>query len=156
MNYVLLLQFEKNDQSVQNGTCKKFIHKPTREYMHSSGAVFQHNGEDYVYSDSAFFMDYESVELLLNWKKKHGPISCEIDAYGDFLQALGPEGTVDYCKNVRNVTLVEPTLVKTREDIFNLLRSSKLNVLMLNKSKFYHMGTTTEYIHHFCEDMAYR
>jgi len=151
-----LLQFEKNDQSVQNGTCKKFIHKPTREYMHSSGAVFQHNGEDYVYSDSAFFMDYESVELLLNWKKKHGPISCEIDAYGDFLQALGPEGTVDYCKNVRNVTLVEPTLVKTREDIFNLLRSSKLNVLMLNKSKFYHMGTTTEYIHHFCEDMAYR
>ena len=124
--------------------------------MHSSGAVFQHNGEDYVYSDSAFFMDYESVQLLLNWKKKNGSITCEIDAYGDFLQALGPEGTIDYCKNVRNVTLVEPTLVKTREDIFHLLRNSKLNVLMLNKSKFYHMGTTTEYIHHFCEDLCYR
>ena len=124
--------------------------------MHSSGAVFQHNGEDYVYSDSAFFMDYDSVKLMLDWKRTNGSISCEVDAYGDFLQALGPEGTIGYCNNVRNVTLVEPTLVKTRESIFHLLRNSQLNVLMLNKSKFYHMGTTMEYIHHFCEDLSYR
>lgn len=157
--YGFLITFSKSskmESSVQNGTCKKFIHKPTREYMHSSGAVFQHNGDDYVYSDSAFFMDYESVKILLNWLKATGPISCEIDAYGDFLQALGPEGTKDYCNNVKNVTMVESTLVKAREEIFSLLRNSMLNVLMLNKSKFYHMGTTTEYIHHFCEDLDYR
>lgn len=124
--------------------------------MHSSGAVFKHNGDDYVYSDSAYFMDFESICTLTSWMKSKGPLNCEIDAYGDFLQALGPEATKDYCKNVRNVTLVKPALVKTREDIFDLLRTSKLNVLMLNKSKFYHIGTTTEYLHHFCEDLNYR
>ena len=151
-------QVQDNDSliSARNGRCKKFLHKPTKELMRSSGAAFTHNGEEYIYSDSAYFMDYDTSKILLDWYRQHGPLDCEIDAYGDFLQALGPEGTIDYCKNVRNVTLVTENLVKTREEIFNLLRNCPLNVLMLNKSKFYHIGTTLEYLHHFCEDTVYR
>lgn len=147
---------EKESKSVQNGRCRKFLHKPTKELMRSSGAVFRQDNEEFIYSDSAFFMDYATTKLLLDWSKQNGALDCEIDAYGDFLQALGPEGTITYCNNVRNVTMVQPNLVKTRESIFHLLRDSQLNVLMLNKSKFYHIGTTAEYIHHFCEDLMYR
>ncbi len=59
--------------------------------MRSSGAVFMKNDEEFVYSDSAFFVDYATIKILLEWYKKKGGIDCEIDAYGDFLQALGPE-----------------------------------------------------------------
>ena len=54
--------------------------------------------EEYVYSDSVYFMDMSSALLLLQWYRNRGGLQCEIDAYGDFLQALGPEGTIDYCK----------------------------------------------------------
>eukprot|EP00794_Sanderia_malayensis_P020351 gene20351-22355_t len=150
------IQFTKESRSVQNGVCRRFLHKPTKECMRSSEAVFIQNDQEYIYSDSAYFVDYSTVRLLLDWSKSHGKLDCEIDAYGDFLQALGPEGSSDYCKNVRNVTMAQENLVQTREKIFNALRNSKLNVLMLNKSKFYHIGTTMEYIHHFTEDLIYR
>lgn len=29
--------------------------------------------------------------IFLQFYKKHMPLTCEIDAYGDFLQALGPD-----------------------------------------------------------------
>ena len=124
--------------------------------MRSSGAVFRNKGEEYVYSDSAYYMDMSTSLLLLDWYRKRGGIYCEIDAYGDFLQALGSEGTIDYCKNVKGVTMVLPELVETREEVFNVLRETQLNVLMLNKSKFYHIGTTKEYIENFCEDPFFR
>ena len=38
----------------------------------------------------------------------HRPLQCEIDAYGDFLQALGPEATPDYTANAGNVVAAAP------------------------------------------------
>ena len=93
---------------------------------------------------------------MLNWYQKRGGVKCEIDAYGDFLQALGPEADTEYCNNVKNVTITLPELIPTREEIFQTLRKTQLNVLMLNKSKFYHIGTTKEYLEHFCQDQLFR
>lgn len=138
------------------GRCKKFLHKPSKELMRSSGAVFMKDKEEFIYSDSAYYMDIPTALLLLEWYKRRGGVQCEIDAYGDFLQALGPEADSEYCKNTRNVTIALPSLVETREEIFNVLRNTQLNVLMLNKSKFYHIGTTKEYIEHFCQDKFFR
>lgn len=160
VNDVLVNLYEadnkKNVRSSYTGTCRRFLHKPSKELMRSSGAVFTNHGEEYIYSDSAYFMDMETCFKLLDWYNKHGEIKCEIDAYGDFLQALGPEATSDYCKNVSNVTIALPDLIKTRQEIFQVLSNTQLNVLMLNKSKFYHIGTTKEYLYHFCEDTQFR
>ena len=138
------------------GKCLRFLHKPTKEKMRSSGAVFTKDSEEFIYSDSAYFMDMETGLLLLDWYQKRGGVKCEIDAYGDFLQALGPEADTEYCKNVKNVTIALPELIPTREEIFQTLRKTQLNVLMLNKSKFYHIGTTKEYLEHFCQDQFFR
>ena len=62
--------------------CKQFLHKPTKELMRNHGAVFLNDKKEYIYSDSAYFMDIKTAKLLLNWYKLHGPITCEIDAYG--------------------------------------------------------------------------
>ena len=152
--------YQSNEESVPSscsmGKCRRFLHKPTKDLMRSSGAVFQNNPEEYIYSDSSYYIDMQKCMSLLKWYRQKGGISCEIDAYGDFLQALGPEASSEYCRNIKNVTIALPDLIKTREEIFEVLKDTPLNVLMLNKSRFYHIGTTQEYIEHFCNDIKFR
>ncbi|KAL8206651.1 UNVERIFIED_CONTAM: hypothetical protein K2H54_016979 [Gekko kuhli] len=111
---------------------------------------------EYVYTDSLFYMDHAAAKLLLTFYKQIGKLCCEIDAYGDFLQALGPGATADYVKNVENVSKEESCLAEIREKIFRLLKGLPLNVILLNNSKFYHVGTTHEYLFHFTSDKKLR
>ncbi|XP_012559770.2 fucose-1-phosphate guanylyltransferase isoform X1 [Hydra vulgaris] len=147
---------ESNSTTTKMSGCKRFLHKPSKELMRSQGAVFINDSKEYIYSDSAYYMDNNTAKLLLNWYKMHGPLACEIDAYGDFLQSLGSAATSDYCRDVKNVTVVLDELEKTRLEIFNVLKGTPLNIILLDKSKFYHIGTTQEYIYHFCIDNAFR
>uniref|UniRef100_A0A8C4LGW8 Fucose-1-phosphate guanylyltransferase n=1 Tax=Equus asinus TaxID=9793 RepID=A0A8C4LGW8_EQUAS len=151
--------------------CHCFLHKPSIEKMHQFGAVCRHGNfsqqafvrddipslkvdPEYVYTDSLFYMDQKSAKKLLAFYEKIGTLSCEIDAYGDFLQALGPGATVEYTRNTSNVTKEESELVDVRQRIFHLLKGTSLNVVVLNNSKFYHIGTTEEYLFHFTSDSS--
>lgn len=49
---------------------------------------------------------------------------------------------------------VEESLITTRSKIFQLLRDSPLQVLLMNHSKFYHLGTAPECLEHFCSDSS--
>ena len=124
--------------------------------MRNHGATFVHNGEEYVFTDSTYFVDWNTAKSLYDFSDQITPIDCEIDAYGDFLQALGPDASANYTKNVANVTKETASLVEKRRKIFEFLKGTQLNVLLLNESKFYHIGTTKEYIHYFCEDAVFR
>ncbi|KAG8507914.1 Fucose-1-phosphate guanylyltransferase [Galemys pyrenaicus] len=152
-------------------SCHRFLHKPSIEKMHQFHAVYkprkffqQHfaGGDspslkpdlEYVYTDSLFYMDYKSARKLLAFYEEIGTLNCEIDAYGDFLQALGPGATVEYTRNTSNVTKEESELVGMRQRIFHLLKGTSLNVVVLNSSKFYHIGTTEEYLFHFTSDSS--
>ncbi|XP_060088008.1 fucose-1-phosphate guanylyltransferase [Heteronotia binoei] len=154
---------EKNQ--LEYRSCNRFLHKPSIESMHQSGAVClmsqsSSSGEmgvstlnsEYVYTDSLFYIDHTTAKLLLTFYKQMGKLCCEIDAYGDFLQALGPGATQDYVKNIENISKEESCLVEIREKIFRLLKGLPLNVILLNNSKFYHIGTTHEYLFHFTSD----
>ncbi|XP_040843218.1 fucose-1-phosphate guanylyltransferase isoform X1 [Ochotona curzoniae] len=149
--------------------CHRFLHKPSIEKMHQYNAVYKPANfgpeyfaggdrayiklnSEYVYTDSLFYMDHQSAKKLLAFYEEIGKLNCEIDAYGDFLQALGPGATVDYTRNTSNVTKEESELVEMRQRIFHLLKGTPLNVVVLNNSKFYHIGTTEEYLFHFTSD----
>ncbi|KAE8606059.1 hypothetical protein XENTR_v10010586 [Xenopus tropicalis] len=138
--------------------CKSYLHKPSVEKMRQSGAVnILQSGDsmpdpEIVYTDSLFYMDHNTVGLLLGFFHDSGGLSCEIDAYGDFLQALGPDATADYTENVENVSKVESELTEVRKRIYYLLRGTGFTVILLNNSKFYHIGTTREYLHHLTSD----
>ncbi|NXQ85100.1 FPGT guanylyltransferase, partial [Nyctibius grandis] len=149
-------------------SCRRFLHKPDVETMRQCGAVHvrgscsqlsssgDHSdsevGSECVYTDSIFYMDHSTAKQLLTFYKQVGPLCCEIDAYGDFLQALGPGATQDYAKNTSNVTKEESRLVEVRQKLYSLLKGTALNVIVLNNSKFYHIGTTQEYLFHFTSD----
>ncbi|XP_060058164.1 fucose-1-phosphate guanylyltransferase isoform X2 [Erinaceus europaeus] len=149
--------------------CYRFLHKPSIEKMRQFDAVcrpeklsqqYYAGGDtsslkldsEYVYTDSLFYMDYKSAKKLLSFYEKIGTLNCEIDAYGDFLQALGPGATMEYTRNTSNVTKEESELIDMRQKIFHLLKGTPLNVVVLNNSKFYHIGTTEEYLFHFTSD----
>lgn len=124
--------------------------------MRKHGIVFLCDEQEYVYTDSVFFVDWRTAKNLYDFSQQIQPIDCEIDAYGDFLQALGPEASADYTKNVANVTKETSSLISKRKKIFEFLKGTQLNVLLLNESKFYHLGTTMECIHHFCDNKVFR
>lgn len=147
---------------VENSSCLRFLHKPSTDEMRANGAVC--NGQnrffcfldEFVYTDSTYYVDYHTAMCLLNLLKELAPLNCEIDAYGDFLQALGSKATIDYTSNTVNVSKKDSTLVETRRKIFHFLKGTPLNVIVLNSSKFYHIGTTSEYLFHLTEDVVLR
>ncbi|XP_070816807.1 fucose-1-phosphate guanylyltransferase [Chaetodon trifascialis] len=155
---------EKSAHSeMENASCLRFLHKPSVDKMRDSGAVckrqsscFSLSDAEFVYTDSTYYVDFATAKSLLDLLKELGPLDCEIDAYGDFLQALGPKATIDYTSNTANVTKEESGLVGIRQKIFHLLKGTTLNVILLNNSKFYHIGTTSEYLFHLTEDAVLR
>ncbi|KAJ8418608.1 hypothetical protein AAFF_G00001070 [Aldrovandia affinis] len=161
--FVLEPEVESNISAMEYRSCHSFLHKPSINDMHERGAVCKSvtrmvslGDSEFVYTDSTYYFDYATGMSLLNLLKDIGPLSCEIDAYGDFLQALGPGATSAYTKNTVNVTKEESSLVEIRQKIFHWLKGTPLNVILLNNSKFYHIGTTREYLFHFTEDLDLR
>uniref|UniRef100_A0A3Q4A8H1 GDP-fucose pyrophosphorylase domain-containing protein n=1 Tax=Mola mola TaxID=94237 RepID=A0A3Q4A8H1_MOLML len=161
--FVLDSSENSTDSEMVNISCLRFLHKPSINEMRANGAVcngqsgcYSISDNEFVYTDSTYYIDFDTATSLLNFLKELGPLSCEIDAYGDFLQALGPKATIDYTSNTVNVTKEESSLVNTREKIFHRLKGTPLNVILLNNSKFYHIGTTSEYLFHLTEDVVLR
>ncbi|XP_053099139.1 fucose-1-phosphate guanylyltransferase isoform X2 [Hemicordylus capensis] len=165
--FVLEPSSHSAERELEYRSCHCFLHKPSIKTMRQSGAVCERSNcqslhsaglgdstldSEFVYTDSLFYIDHTTAKLLLAFYKDMGTLCCEIDAYGDFLQALGPGATQDYAKNLENVTKEESGLVEIREKIFTLLKGLPLNVILLNNSKFYHIGTTHEYLFHFTSD----
>ncbi|XP_068095323.1 fucose-1-phosphate guanylyltransferase [Hyperolius riggenbachi] len=153
---------------LQYRACNSYLHKPSIEKMRKTGAVtldlakssLSENQDDscseIVYTDSLFYFDHATGKRLLAFFEKLGDINCEIDAYGDFLQALGPDATPDYTGNTTNVSKIESQLTDVRRKIYYLLRGTDFTVIVLNNSKFYHIGTMQEYLHHFTSDARLR
>ncbi|XP_048353282.1 fucose-1-phosphate guanylyltransferase [Sphaerodactylus townsendi] len=154
---------EKGD--LEYRSCKRFLHKPSIESMYQSGAVCLMSqsspsggiedsvlNSEHVYTDSLFYIDHTTAKLLLTFYKQMGKLCCEIDAYGDFLQALGPGATEEYIKNTEAASEAGSHFMEIREKIYSLLKGLPFNVILLNNSKFYHIGTTHEYLFHFTSD----
>ncbi|XP_063262907.1 fucose-1-phosphate guanylyltransferase isoform X2 [Prinia subflava] len=157
---------------LEYGSCYRFLHKPDVETMQQSGAVCVRErcpqlscpgsrgaagvASECVYTDSVFYMDHGTARRLLGFYKQMGTLCCEIDAYGDFLQALGPGATPDYTKNTSNVSREDSGLVGVRQQLYSLLQGTPLNVIVLNNSQFYHIGTTQEYLFHFTAESKLR
>ncbi|KAL1023137.1 hypothetical protein UPYG_G00036850 [Umbra pygmaea] len=160
--FVLEQQENSGVADMEYRTSLHFLHKPSIKTMRDSGAVCTTGGNpllsdtEFVYTDSTFYVDHQTAMSLLSLLKETGPLGCEVDAYGDFLQALGPKATVAYTGNTANVTRQESSLQEVRQKIFHHLKGTPFNVVALNHSKFYHIGTTAEYLFYLTEDPCLR
>lgn len=142
--------------------CLEVLQKPNEVVMYKKGAVLKADDLKYpdeiqvqgnvAYTDSSFFFAHDISKKLLTFMEEKGPLTCEIDAYGDFLQALGARASQDYIHNTSNVSSVTEGLYETRANIYQLLCGSDIRLLVMNSSQFIHIGTTKEYIEYFCCD----
>ncbi|XP_010084423.1 PREDICTED: fucose-1-phosphate guanylyltransferase, partial [Pterocles gutturalis] len=147
---------------LEYASCHRFLHKPDVETMRRCGAVCVRGNcaqtsssepdRECVYTDSVFYMDHGTAARLLAFYKQVGALCCEIDAYGDFLQALGPGATLDYTQKTSNAPKEGWRLVEVRQKLHALLSGTALHVVLLNNSEFYHIGTTQEYLFHLTSD----
>lgn len=137
--------------------CVEVLQKPSVMTMREKEAVIcnvegiQELGirEEFVYTDSCFFFDHDMAKKLENFYLEVLPLECELDGYGDFMRSLGTRATDEFAIDLRNVSKVEPSLVETRKKLFRTLRGTPLNVITLNASKFYHLGTIRECLENF-------
>jgi len=127
--------------------CVEVLQKPTVEVLRSKDAVLKTGDqEEFVYTDSLFYFDHAFGNKLLEFYKQEYPLQCELDAYGDFMQSLGNNATSNFVYDTRNVLKASKHLVATRLRLFNCLKGNRLNVVAANASKFFHLGTVSEYL----------
>jgi len=138
--------------------CTEVLQKPTVDTMRIKGAIVTEAGysEEVVYTDSLYYFDHSFARHVLDFLKLEAPLKCEIDGYGDYMQPLGANATQDFASDMRNVSSVNEHLLPTRLKLFHHLKGSPLNVVVMNASQFFHLGTMHEYLHNFCvnEDLA--
>ena len=147
----ILRDEDTNTAKTEMRECIEVLQKPSIEKMYEKCAVHIKDAEKYVYTDSVFFFDFDTADKLLKfYRDNNGPFPCELCSYGDFLQGLGANGNSSYCDDVKNVTTLEPTLVEIRKQLYNCLKGTSLNIMCMNDSSFFHLGTTQEYLDHFC------
>ena len=163
--YVLADDVDTQEKVVVS-ECLQVLQKPNDERMRAKGAVLkgdQHTFADgisvegeAVYSDSSFYFGMDVVRKMIDFKKSAGELGCEIDAYGDFLQAVGKNASNEYITLVGNISQMTPNLLKMRQGVFDCLNSADIHVLVMNASLFKHIGTTKELLYHFCQDSVFQ
>ncbi|XP_064481708.1 fucose-1-phosphate guanylyltransferase-like isoform X2 [Ornithodoros turicata] len=132
-------------------SCLEVLQKPSVELMQSKGAVVKVQrkdsaDEEFVYTDSAFFFGTKVMRTMLQYYKAAKPISTEIDAYKDFLEKLGSRSHVPTDKWSAGDVLTP---------IQDALAQFPLQVLVIPKSRFYHIGTMSEYIDNFTTNQQF-
>lgn len=137
------------------GGCTRFLHKPSIEKMQDMGAPVAAL-DNQVYTDSAYYCNRATSKMLQSFYEENYPLQVEIDAYGDFLQALGPESSEEYTRDDKNVISSDDGLAAMRLKLYHYLKDIPLNVILCNVSKFYHIGTIPEYAFHYCADQDFK
>ncbi|XP_071511632.1 fucose-1-phosphate guanylyltransferase-like [Diadema antillarum] len=158
---VFLLPEDKELSHIHIVECEEFLHKRSADNLREKGALLRQSCretlgivDDYVLVDSSYFMDWETAKKLIDFYEEKSPLTCEIDSHGDFLHGLGNCGSSSYINDTSNVHIKTDELLSMRQEVFRLLQGTPLHVLVLPHSKFYHIGTTQELLHHYCNNWS--
>lgn len=137
---------------VFTSTVRKILQKPSIDEMYKWQAVVidQKTKNEFIYSDSCYFFAADVIERLLSFFHRHKcRTNVEIDAYGDFLQPLGVDSTLDY---VEKTNCPSKELSVVRRELYDLLNDVDVRAFLFPRSKFYHLGTFKELIDFYCCD----
>mgnify|MGYP003643476288 CR=1 FL=1 len=126
--------------------------------------------DECVWVDSSYILSWEVAFKLRKYYLDQGGASgfnCEVDCYGDFLQALGEGATDEYIADLSKSQSLESdsatektgdrpnnntvrSLQDHRQGIFSALKGTPLQLLSLGPSVWAHTGTMPEYLDNCC------
>lgn len=120
--------------------CLKVVQKPSMEEMKTKGLVVASDNSEIVYTDSAYWMNQPLVKQLVDFAmNQESGIEEEFSMYSDFMtRQRGKEASMSTKEDPSNLTSLQPLL--------KMASKVPIYLLALSKSKFYHLGTTHEYL----------
>ncbi|TRY61403.1 hypothetical protein TCAL_10075 [Tigriopus californicus] len=118
--------------------CLKVVQKPTIEEMKARNLVISSNNEDIVYTDSAYWMNAPLVKRLADFALSQSSANEEFSMYSDFMtRQSGKEAPIS--------TIEEPNH-SSIQPLLDMATKVPIYLIALPQSKFYHLGTTNEYL----------
>ncbi|KAF9140521.1 hypothetical protein BGX30_006410 [Mortierella sp. GBA39] len=142
------------DQSALLLKCRKFLHKLSLDEMRRTPKLIYNNSsasegqEEEVYTDSCYYFDPHTAALMANVYPRLSP-ECDLEAWADVLSFQDScPSNYETGTNIRAITQ-QPLKQELRD------ANVQLDVMVLNASKFYHLGTMQEFIFATCTDRAF-
>ncbi|KAF9340314.1 hypothetical protein BGZ91_002605 [Linnemannia elongata] len=142
------------DQSALLLKCHKFLHKPSLDEMRRTPKLIYNNSsasggqEEEVYTDSCYYFDPHTAALMANVYQKLSP-ECDLEAWADVLSFQDSSPSNHETGTTAQAITQQPLKQALRE------ANVQLDVMVLNASKFYHLGTMQEFIFATCTDRAF-
>ncbi|KAF9129657.1 hypothetical protein BGW39_003950, partial [Mortierella sp. 14UC] len=143
------------DQAALLLKCQKFLHKPSLDEMRRTPKLIYTNnnnpeasGEEVVYTDSCYYFDPHTATLMAN---VYSTLSqeCDLEAWADVLSFQDTSATSTSSTQENDQQQQQP-LKQALHDA-----NVQLDVMVLNASKFYHLGTMKEFLFATCTDQAF-
>ena len=117
-----------------------FCNAGTRRFIGRQLTFVGHEGEEQVYTDSMFCCSPNVVRTMVAFAQEcpglYGEETC---IYGDFLASMGtlPADEKLYWREISVTSAVKRRIAEYFQD-------TRLDILVLEKSRFYHLGTMPE------------
>ncbi|KAG0293100.1 hypothetical protein BGZ96_003323 [Linnemannia gamsii] len=141
------------DQAALLLKCRKFLHKPSLDKMHKTPELIYNNkslaGEEVVYTDSCYYFDPHTATLMAN-VYQHLSLKCDLEAWADVLSFQDSSSSPFTLEAGSDQGITQQPLKQALRDA-----NVQLDVMVLNSSKFYHLGTMQEFIAATCTDRAF-
>lgn len=153
--YVMEESSLDHDSLQDISTCLEVLQKPSVDLMRARGAVVKTDDEEKVYSDSAFWFHTQTTNKLIELYKEIGPLDVEMCIYGDLLTCLGEREDKHYINKLYSAD-EQMKDIKIKKQVYEKVGKTDFTILSLHQSKFYHLGTTQEYLHGLTSDKYLR
>ncbi|KAK3812272.1 MAG: L-fucokinase-domain-containing protein [Benniella sp.] len=142
-----------HEQSALLLECERFLHKPSLDVMKATQNVIYHgsssDAQDIVYTDSCYYFDPQTAGVMAN---TYAMLSsdCDLEAWADIL-SFQDQYSSD-CQDTLSTTMDSHQKSQRIVRQAFLDAGMSLKVMVLNASKFYHLGTMEEFIAGTCTD----
>ncbi|KAG0001308.1 hypothetical protein BGZ79_004820 [Entomortierella chlamydospora] len=147
-------KLEPKDQSALLLKCQQFLHKPSLDVMQNTpNVIHKHSAigkNDVVYTDSCYYFDPQTAKIMANTYKSLDA-ECDLEAWADILCFQ------DQSPPVSTSSTASSPHSQGRQIVERALQESgvELDVMVLNASKFYHLGTMQEFLEGTCTDLPF-
>nr|ANG60354.1 GDP-L-fucose pyrophosphorylase [Mortierella alpina] len=148
------------DQSALLLKCEQFLHKPSIDVMKSVPRVIypdpNDSANDVVYTDSCYYFDPQTANLMADMYSSLHP-ECDLEAWADILSFQDQHpASLSSAQDSTAPSSLSPH-VQGRHLVKQLLQQAgvSLDVMVLNASKFYHLGTMQEFLEGTCTHKAF-
>ncbi|KAF8985964.1 hypothetical protein BGZ46_000050 [Entomortierella lignicola] len=138
-------RLDPKDQSALLLKCQQFLHKPTLDVMQNTPNVIHAlssiDKQDVVYTDSCYYFDPQTAKVMANtYKDLHH--QCDLEAWADILSFQ------DHSPQAPTSSTSHDPHIQGRQIVKQAFQDSavELDVMVLNASKFYHLGTMQEFL----------